>query len=179
MSRVGRKPIPVPAGVTVTVSGQQFEAKGAKGRVKLSLHRDIPVSVVGNQIEVSRMAEDGPSRARHGLMRALLANAVQGAAEGFSKELEVIGVGYKAEVKGDRVHFALGYSHPIVYPIPEGISVEIDKNMRMKISGADRQVVGQVAAEIRSLRRPDPYQGKGIRYRGEVIKMKEGKAGSK
>jgi large subunit ribosomal protein L6 len=179
MSRVGRKPIPIPSGVKVAVQGDSVVAEGPKGKVALRMIREIPVKVSGGQIEVSRVGEDGPTRAKHGLVRALVANAVKGVSEGFAKELEIIGVGYKAEIKGDKVHFALGYSHPVVYPIPKGISIELDKNMRMKISGADSQLVGQVAAEIRDLRRPDPYKGKGIKYRDEVLKMKEGKAGSK
>lgn len=180
MSRVGRKPIPIPKGITVKVDGDSFVAEGPKGNVRLPLLREIPVAIRDGQIEVSRTGEEGRDRAKHGLIRALLANAVQGVSEGFVKELEVVGVGYKAEVKGDRVNFALGYSHPVVYSIPKGIAIELDqKAMRLKISGADRQLVGQVAAEIRDLRRPDPYKGKGIKYRGEVLKIKEGKAGSK
>lgn len=180
MSRVGRKPIPVPSGIKVSVDGGAFHAAGPKGEVRLPLLAEIPVAIKNGQIEVSRLGEEGKDRAKHGLIRALLANAVRGVSEGFVKELEVIGVGYKAEIKGDKVHFALGYSHPVVFPIPTGIKVELDqKAMRLKISGADRQLVGQVAAEIRSLRNPDPYKGKGIKYREEVLKMKEGKSGSK
>ncbi len=180
MSRVGRKPIPVPSGIKVSVDGGAFLAEGPKGQVRLPLLAEIPVAIKNGQIEVTRLGEEGKDRAKHGLIRALLANAVRGVSEGFVKELEVIGVGYKAEIKGDKVHFALGYSHPVVFPIPNGIKVELDqKAMRLKISGADRQLVGQVAAEIRGLRKPDPYKGKGIKYREEVLKMKEGKSGSK
>jgi large subunit ribosomal protein L6 len=164
----------------VSVDGGAFLAEGPKGQVRLPLLAEIPVAIKNGQIEVTRLGEEGKDRAKHGLIRALLANAVRGVSEGFVKELEVIGVGYKAEIKGDKVHFALGYSHPVVFPIPNGIKVELDqKAMRLKISGADRQLVGQVAAEIRGLRKPDPYKGKGIKYREEVLKMKEGKSGSK
>ena len=130
-------------------------------------------------ITISRVGDSGPVRARHGLARALYANAVTGVAEGFKKELEVVGVGYRGDVKGKDVHFALGFSHPVIYPIPEGISIEIDKKNNITITGANRQQVGQVAAEIRSLRPPDPYKAKGIRYRGEHIRRKVGKAGAR
>ncbi|HSU84700.1 MAG TPA: 50S ribosomal protein L6, partial [Thermoanaerobaculia bacterium] len=131
-------------------------------------------------IEVTRPGDSGPQRSLHGLLRALLANAVQGASAGFTKQLDIVGVGYRAEVKGNQVQFALGYSHPVLFDIPEGIKIEIDtKANRVTVTGADRQKVGQVAAEIRGLRKPDPYKGKGIKYTGEVLRRKVGKAGGK
>ena len=179
MSRVGNKPIEIPAGVKVAVTDGNLTAEGPKGKVKQALITGFPVKVNGNVITVERPGDSGPDRAKHGLLRALLANAVRGVHEGFSQGLEIIGVGYKAEVRGNDVHFALGYSHPVVYPIPAGIKVAVDpKANRVTISGIDRQQVGQVAAEIRDLRRPDPYKQKGIRYVGEVLKKKAGKAGA-
>ena len=137
------------------------------------------MEIEGGTITVKRTGDSGPERARHGLVRSLLANAVTGVTAGFSKELEIVGVGYRGEVKGKEAHFALGYSHPVIFPIPEGISIEIDKQNKIKVEGANRQVVGQVAAEIRRLRPPDPYKAKGIRYSGEHIRRKEGKAGAR
>jgi len=139
----------------------------------------FPVEMNGNVVTIARQGDSGPERSKHGLLRALLANAVQGASAGFSKQLDIVGVGYRAEVKGTFVQFALGYSHPVIYNIPEGIKIEIDKTNRITVSGADRQQVGQVAAEIRNLRRPDPYKGKGIKYTKEVLRLKAGKAGGK
>jgi len=179
MSRVGRKPIEIPKGVKIQIADGQFVAEGPKGQVKQALIDGFPVKVENGIVSVERSGETGPDRAKHGLMRALLANAVKGVAEGFSQGLEIIGVGYKAEVRGSEVHFALGYSHPVVFPIPAGIKIEIDKANRMTVSGADRQLLGQVCAEIRRLRPPDPYKGKGIKFSDEVIRRKVGKAGAK
>ncbi len=179
MSRIGRMPIPIPQGTKVEVRDGVFMAEGPKGRVEQSLFPGFPVEVQDGVVNVTRPGDSGPDRSRHGLLRALLANAVQGAAGGFSKQLDIVGVGYRAEVKGSRVQFALGYSHPVLYDIPEGIKIEIDKSNRVTVSGADRQKVGQVAAEIRGLRRPDPYKGKGIKYTNEVLRRKVGKAGGK
>jgi large subunit ribosomal protein L6 len=172
-------PIQVPNGTNVEIKDGVFSAQGPKGKVAQSLFAGFPVEVDGSVITISRPGDSGPDRAKHGLLRALLANAVQGATAGFSKQLDIVGVGYRAEVKGTFVQFALGYSHPVIYNIPEGIKIEIDKANRITISGADRQQVGQVAAEIRSLRRPDPYKGKGIKYTKEVLRLKAGKAGGK
>jgi large subunit ribosomal protein L6 len=173
-------PIPVPTGTRVEVRDGVFVAEGPKGRVEQALFAGFPVEVKAGEVVVSRPGDSGPERSRHGLLRALLANAVQGAAGGFSKQLDIVGVGYRAEVKGNQVQFALGYSHPVLYDIPEGIRIELDaKANRVTVSGADRQKVGQVAAEIRNLRRPDPYKGKGIKYTGEVLRRKVGKAGGK
>lgn len=172
-------PIEIPKGVKVQVSGGQFLAEGPKGQVRQALLDGFPVRVEDGSVLVERTGETGPERAKHGLLRALLANAVKGVSEGFSRGLEIIGVGYKAEVRGNEVHFALGYSHPVVFQIPQGIKIEIDKANKMTVSGADRQLLGQVCAEIRSLRPPDPYKGKGIKFSDEVIRRKVGKAGAK
>ena len=180
MSRIGRMPIPIPQGTKVEVRDDVLVAEGPKGRVEQSLFPGYPVAVEDGTINVSRSGDSGPERSRHGLLRALLANAVQGAAGGFSKQLDIVGVGYRAEVKGNVVQFALGYSHPVIYDVPEGIKIDLDaKANRLTVSGADRQKVGQVAAEIRSLRRPDPYKGKGIKYTNEILRRKVGKAGGK
>jgi large subunit ribosomal protein L6 len=179
MSRIGKQPISVPAGVQVQIEGDRLVAKGPKGKVEQRLFPECPVEIEGNVIAISRRDDERPTRAKHGLIRALLANAVNGANAGFSRTLEIVGVGYRGEVKGREAHFALGYSHPVVYPIREGIDVEIDKNNKITVRGADRQHVGQVAAEIRGLRPPDPYKAKGIRYSDEVIRRKVGKAGGR
>jgi large subunit ribosomal protein L6 len=179
MSRIGRKPIPVPAGVKVRVADGVFTAEGPKGKVSQAIVPGTGVEANDNQLQVTRKDDERQTRARHGLMRALLANAVQGVSQGFSKSLEVVGVGYRAEVKGRQLHMALGYSHPVVFAIPTGVDVAVEKNTRITVSGADRQQVGQVASEIRGLRRPDPYKGKGVRYSDERLRLKVGKAGSK
>lgn len=179
MSRIGRMPIPVPQGTKVEVRDGLFVAEGPKGRVEQTLFEGYPVEVKDGAVEVARSGDTGPERSLHGLLRALLANAVQGVSAGFTKQLDIVGVGYRAEVKGPQVQFALGYSHPVLYDIPEGIKIEIDKSNRVTVSGADRQKVGQVAAEIRGLRKPDPYKGKGIKYTNEVLRRKVGKAGGK
>ncbi len=180
MSRIGRMPIAVPQGTKVEVRDGMFVAEGPRGRVEQALFAGFPVEVKEGEITVARPGDEGPERSRHGLLRALLANAVQGVSGGFTKQLDIVGVGYRAEVKGNQVQFALGYSHPVIYAIPEGIKIEIDaKANRVTVSGADRQKVGQVAAEIRGLRKPDPYKGKGIKYTGEILRRKVGKAGGK
>lgn len=180
MSRIGRMPIPVPKGTKIEVRDGSFVAEGPKGRVEQTLFPGYPVEVKDGEVTVSRPGDTGPERSRHGLLRALLANAVQGVSGGFTKQLDIVGVGYRAELKGNQVQFALGYSHPVLFDIPEGIKIEHDaKANRVTVSGADRQKVGQVAAEIRGLRRPDPYKGKGIKYTGEVLRRKVGKAGGK
>jgi large subunit ribosomal protein L6 len=179
MSRIGKMPIAVPAGTKVELKSGLFIAEGPKGKVAQPVFDGFPVSIDGNTITISRPGDSGPDRSRHGLLRALLANAVAGASAGFSKQLDIVGVGYRAEVKGKHVQFALGYSHPVIYDIPEAIKIEIDKANRITVSGPDRQQVGQVAAEIRGLRRPDPYKGKGIKYTQEILRRKVGKAGGK
>jgi len=173
-------PIAVPKGTRVEVKEDRFIAEGPKGRVEQALLPGFPVALADGVVTVARGGDSGPERSKHGLLRALLANAVQGASAGFVKQLDIVGVGYRAEVKGSHVQFALGYSHPVLYDIPAGIKIEIDaKANRVTVSGADRQQVGQVAAEIRRLRRPDPYKGKGIKYKDEILRRKVGKAGGK
>ena len=179
MSRIGKQPIEVPNGTKVEIKDDVFVAQGPKGTVSQGLFEGFPVEIDNSTVTVSRPSDLGPDRARHGLLRSLLANAVQGVTQGWTKTLDIVGVGYRAEVKGQELHLALGFSHPVIYPIPEGISMEVDKNNRVTVTGADRQQVGQVAAEIRSLRKPDPYKGKGIKYTDEIIRRKVGKAGAK
>ncbi len=178
MSRVGKLPIEIPKGTKVAIENGVFTAEGPQGKVSERLLDGIAVAVEDGVIRVTRANDTGDMRSKHGLIRALLANAVTGVSEGFVKELQLNGVGYKAEVQGRAVHFSLGYSHPVVYALPEGIDVEIDKAFKISVRGANRQEVGQVAAEIRSLRKPDPYKGKGIKYVDEVIRRKVGKAGA-
>jgi large subunit ribosomal protein L6 len=179
MSRIGKKPIPVPKGVSVKIAQGAIEVQGPKGK----LRQVIPPGVAFAQDDgtlVARLERDEPAMKKfHGLARSLVANAVTGVAEGFKKELDIVGVGYRAELKGRQVHFALGYSHPVVFEIPSGIEVAVDKQTHIVVTGADRQLVGQVAANMRRLRKPDPYKQKGVRYTGEVLKKKVGKTGAK
>lgn len=179
MSRIGKQPITIPKGAKVEVKDGVLVAEGPKGRVEQKLLPECPISIEDGVITVARSDNSGPSKAKHGLVRSLLNNAVVGVSEGFRKELEIVGVGYRGEVKGKEIHFALGYSHPVVFAIPDGVSAEIDRNNKITLDGADRQLVGQVAANIRSLRPPDPYKAKGIRYSDEHIRRKEGKSGSR
>lgn len=179
MSRIGNQPIEVPKGAKVKIEGDTFFAEGPKGKVSQKIFPECPVKIDDGVVTVSREGNAGALRAKHGLARALLANAVFGVVAGFKKELEIVGVGYRGEVKGKEVHLALGFSHDVIFSIPDGISVEIDKNGKITVEGADRQKVGQVAAELRGLRPPDPYKAKGIRYAGERIRRKVGKAGAR
>lgn len=179
MSRIGKQPIEVPKGVKIEIQDDVLVAQGPKGKMEQKLVPNCPVSLEDGVLTVSRQGDSGSARAMHGLARALINNAVVGVSEGFKKELEVVGVGYRGEVQGREVHLALGYSHPVVFPIPENIEIEIDRNNKITITGVDRQKVGQVAAEIRSLRPPDPYKAKGIRYSNEQIRRKVGKAGAR
>src|SRR5215210_5724947 len=180
MSRIGKMPIPVPSGTKVQIQDGTLVAEGPRGKVAQPLFEGYPVKIEDGVVTIERTGETGPERARHGLLRALVANAVLGVSSGFTKQLDIVGVGYRAEVKGPQVQFALGYSHPVIYDIPEGIKIEIEaKANRVTVTGADRQKVGQVAAAIRGLRRPDPYKGKGIKYTNEVLRRKVGKAGGK
>ncbi len=179
MSRVGKKEIPLPGGVEVRKEGSMAVVKGPKGSLSSPIAEGIAMEIEGNVVRLTRANEEGKTRALHGLTRALLANSVTGVSEGFKRELDIIGVGYRAEVKGQEVVFQLGYSHPIHFPLPEGITVEIDKGGHVTVTGIDKQKVGQVAAEIRSLRLPDPYKGKGIKYSDEIIRRKAGKAAGK
>ncbi len=177
MSRIGRKPIPVPAGVEVTLKEKAVLVKGPRGSLETPLPPGIRLERKDGMLVALR--QDDTQAALHGLARSLVANAVTGVSQGFQKELDIVGLGYRAESKGRSVVFNLGYSHPIEFALPEGIQVSVDKQTRLVVSGADKQMVGQVAAEIRALRPPDPYKQKGIRYVGEKLKKKVGKTGAK
>jgi large subunit ribosomal protein L6 len=176
MSRIGKKPIAVPDEVKITIKEETLEVKGPKGTLVTPILPGIKFNLDKGVLTAQVENEDRKLRALHGLCRSLAANAVEGVSKGFSKELVIEGIGYKAEVKGKEVVFSLGYSHPIHFPIPEGIAVNVEKMVNIKVSGFDRQLVGQVAADIRKLRKPDCYKGKGIRYRGEIVRKKVGKA---
>lgn len=176
MSRIGRKPISLPAGVKVQISATAVEVQGPKGKMSVPLPPGIRFEQKDDVLTATRPSEE--HRALHGLARALVANAVHGVTQGFKKELDIVGVGYRAEVKGKSVSFSLGYSHPIVFPIPDGIQISVDKQTHLVVSGYDKRQVGQVTADIRSLRPPDPYKQKGIRLVGERLKKKAGKAGA-
>lgn len=179
MSRVGRMPISVPNGTKIEIETSRFVAKGPKGTVVTHVPPGVTIEQDGATLEIKRHDDTPTSRSRHGLVRALVANAVAGASEGFTKKLEIVGVGYRAEVKGRELHLALGFSHPVVFAIPDGIEITVEKNTALSVAGADRQKVGQVSAELRSLRKPDPYKGKGVKYAGEKLRRKVGKAGGK
>jgi len=179
MSRIGKKPITIPKGVTVNVRDGAVEVQGPKGKLRQGVPAGINFELVDGTLLAKRSTEDPALGKFHGLARSLVANAVAGVTDGFKRELDIVGVGYRANVEGSKVVFALGYSHPVVFPIPEGIKIAVDaKANRVTVSGIDRQKVGQVAAEIRELRKPDPYKQKGIRYVGEILKKKAGKAGA-
>jgi len=179
MSRIGRLPVPVAAGVKVDVTGRTVNVKGPKGSLAQELPGGIQAEVADGKILVKRRDDSKPQRALHGLTRALLNNAVVGVTQGFTKELEIQGVGYRAQVAGASVSFSLGFTHPIDFPIPAGIQIAIDKQTKLTITGIDRQKVGQVAAKIRALRPPDVYKGKGVRYTTEHVRKKAGKTGAK
>jgi large subunit ribosomal protein L6 len=178
MSRVGGKAIAVPKEVKVQVAERSLSIEGPKGTLLTPVPPGITFALAGAELTCKRANDERQQRAYHGLARALAQNAIKGVTEGFSRELDIVGVGYKAQVEGDKVVFSLGFSHPIEYRIPDGIRIAVDKQTRVVVSGIDRQKVGQVAAEIRGLRKPDPYKQKGIRYVGEVLKKKAGKAGA-
>jgi large subunit ribosomal protein L6 len=178
MSRIGKKPIPVPKGVTIKVQPDSVEFKGPKGTLTQRTPPHILFEVAGADLVAKTVRPDPELSKFHGLARSLMANAMRGVTEGFKKELDIVGVGYRAEVRGKQVVFALGYSHPVVFDIPAGIEVVIDKQTHVTVTGIDRQLVGQVAADIRRLRKPDPYKQKGVRYMGEVLKKKVGKTGA-
>lgn len=176
MSRIGRKPIAVPAGVKIQVAQGKVDVQGPKGKLSIALPAGIQMEQKGAELHAIRQSDD--QAALHGLARALVANAVIGVTQGFKKDLDIVGVGYRAELKGKFVNFALGYSHPVEFPIPEGIQITVEKQTHMTVSGADRGQVGQVCANLRALRPPDPYKQKGIRISGERLKKKAGKAGA-
>ena len=175
MSRIGKKPIPLPSGVKIKV-GEQLEVTGPKGKLTVPIPEGITFEQVDGKLEVKRASDD--HAAVHGLTRALAANAVQGVSAGFVRELDIVGIGYRADVKGKIATFTLGYSHPIEVLLPEGVDLKIDKQTHLVLAGHDRQLLGQVAANIRALRKPDPYKNKGIRYTGEVLRKKVGKTGA-
>lgn len=179
MSRIGKKPIAIPKGVKVDVEPGAVEIQGPKGKLRQTLPVGIGFHVEGEQLQAKTLQDDPQLSKFHGLARSLVANAVRGVTDGFKKELDIVGVGYRAELKGKQVHFALGYSRPVIFDIPQGIDVAIDKQTHITVTGIDRQQVGQVAANIRRLRKPDPYKQKGVRYTGEVLKKKAGKTGAK
>jgi large subunit ribosomal protein L6 len=179
MSRIGKKPIPLPKGVKVAVAGGAVEVQGPKGTLRQALPPGITMEVADGTLQAQAdKAMPGVGKF-HGLARSLVANAVHGVTEGYKRELDIVGVGYRAELKGRQVHFALGYSHPVVFDLPQGIDVTVDKQTHLTVTGIDKQLVGQVAANLRSLRKPDPYKQKGVRYTGEVLKKKAGKTGAK
>lgn len=186
MSRVGKRPIKIPAGVKVAIRADMLEFEGKKGKLTSPVPPGISFKLDGDVLTAHRESDAKPYPAYHGLARALAANCVKGVSDGFSKTLDIVGIGFKAEAKPKAVTFSLGYSHPIEFPIPEGISIKVERQSRtlqnyaasVVISGADRQLVGQVAADIRFLRRPDPYKGKGVRYLNETVRLKVGKKGA-
>lgn len=177
MSRIGRLPIDIPAGATVSIDGQSVAVKGPKGELSLVIAEPIQAKVEDNQVLVSRPDDERSSRALHGLTRTLIANQLIGVTQGYSKGLEVVGTGYRVAAKGSDLEFALGYSHPITVNPPAGISFAVEGNNRVTVIGIDKQLVGEVAANIRKLRKPEPYKGKGVRYAGEIVRRKAGKSG--
>ena len=177
MSRIGKLPIPVPAGVEVKIDGQSVEVKGPKGTLSLVVAAPIAVALEESTVVVSRPNDERLARSLHGLTRTLIANNIQGVTEGFTKGLEIVGTGYRVAAKGNALEFALGYSHPITVEPPAGISFSVDGNTKITVHGIDKQAVGEVAANIRKLRKPEPYKGKGVRYAGEVVRRKAGKSG--
>ena len=179
MSRIGKKPIVVPKGVTVKVVDGAVEVQGPKGKMRQAFPAGINFELADGHLLARRSTEDPELAKFHGLARSLVANAVVGVTDGYKRELDIVGVGYRAEVKGRQVIFALGYSHPVVLDIPTGIEITIDKQTHITVMGVDRQLVGAVSANIRRLRKPDPYKQKGVRYTGEVLKKKAGKTGAK
>jgi len=178
MSRIGKRSIPIPDGVSVAAREGEVEVKGPKGVLRRRLPARIAMDVEDDVIRLSRPDEKRPTRALHGLTRALLANMVNGVSEGFVRELEIEGVGYRGEARGQTLNLNLGFSHPIEMPVPEGLSVSVEANTKIRIEGVDKELVGQFAADVRKLRPPEPYKGKGIRYAGERVRRKVGKAGA-
>lgn len=176
MSRIGNKPVQIPAGVEVAVNGNNVAVKGPKGQLDIDVYEKLTVTVEENVLHVSRPDDERETRARHGLTRALIHNMVVGVSEGFEKKLELAGVGYRVQQKGKNLEFSLGFSHPVIVEAPEGITFEVPDNTHVNVKGIDKQQVGQVAAEIRGKRPPEPYKGKGIHYVGEHIRRKLGKA---
>ena len=179
MSRIGKKPVTLPKGVAVDIQGNTVAVKGPKGELRRTLHADMQVALTDGQVTVARPSDEKRHKALHGLSRTLVQNMVDGVSKGFSKTLEIQGVGYKAEAKPYGVNLIVGFSHPVKYEAPKGIKISVENNTVVKIEGADKEAVGQVAAELRSVRPPEPYKGKGIRYQGEQVRRKAGKTGAK
>ena len=179
MSRIGKRPIPLPKNVTATVDGQTIRVKGPRGELERRLHAAMRVTVEDGNVVVARPSDESEHKALHGLTRTLVANMVEGVTKGFQKQLDIVGVGYKAEARPYGLQLALGFSHPVEYRAPKGIKLTAPQPTQILVEGADKEVVGQVAAELRSLRPPEPYKGKGIKYAGEQIRRKAGKAGGK
>jgi large subunit ribosomal protein L6 len=177
MSRIGKQPIPIPSGVEVQVAASRVSVKGSKGSLALELHPAMSVAITDGNVVVSRPTDEAQHRALHGLTRSLIANMVEGVTNGYTRTLEIQGVGYRAALKGATLEIAVGYSHPVIVEAPAGITFEVPQPNRIIVSGTDKQAVGQVAANIRAIRKPDPYKGKGIRYQGEYVRKKAGKAG--
>jgi large subunit ribosomal protein L6 len=178
MSRIGKKPIPIPKGVTIKVDGALVDVKGPKGQLRQPLPPGVIAAIEDGQLVTRRERDEKALGKFHGLARSLVNNAVVGVTDGWKRELDIVGVGYRAEVKGKQVVLALGYSHPVIFEVPTGIEIAIEKQTHITVTGVDRQLVGQVAANLRRLRKPDPYQQKGVRYTGEVLKKKAGKTGA-
>jgi large subunit ribosomal protein L6 len=176
VSRIGKLPVAIPGGVKVAVDTNAVRVEGPKGKLHTTVPAGVNVKVDGNVVRVERVAEDRKIRALHGLTRKLIANMAQGVSQGFSRVLDINGVGYRAEVRGQEIHMTLGYSHPVIFPLPQGVTASVERQVIITLSGADRQLIGETAAKIRSLRPPEPYKGKGIKYREEFIKRKAGKA---
>jgi large subunit ribosomal protein L6 len=179
MSRIGKKPVTLPKGVAVEIQGNTVAVKGPRGELRRTLHSEMQVAMADGQVTVARPSDEKRHKALHGLTRTLVQNMVEGVSKGFSKTLEIQGVGYKAEAKPYGVNLIVGYSHPVKYEAPKGIKISVENNTVVKIEGADKEAVGQVAAELRSVRPPEPYKGKGIRYQGEQVRRKAGKTGAK
>ena len=179
MSRIGKKPIAIPKGVNVTIHAGALDIQGPKGKLTQRIPPGIAFEMAEGQLKAAALRQDPELGKFHGLARSLIANGVLGVTEGFKRELDIVGVGYRAEIRGKQAVFALGYSHPVVFDIPQGIDIAIEKQTHVTVTGVDRQLVGQVAANIRRLRKPDPYKQKGVRYTGEVLKKKTGKTGAK
>ncbi|KXK31130.1 MAG: 50S ribosomal protein L6 [Candidatus Hinthialibacteria bacterium OLB16] len=175
MSRIGKMPITIPSGVQVKIENSTIDVKGPKGALSRSIHSRISVNIEDEKILVTRPNDEKQNKALHGLTRALINNMVVGVTQGFTRRLEIQGVGYRAAVEGKSLKLDLGYSHPIFYPFPQGIDIRVEKNTLLFVEGIDKEVVGQTAAEIRAFRKPEPYKGKGVRYAGEVIRLKVGK----
>ena len=179
MSRIGKRPVPVPAKVTVTIDGQAVTVKGPKGELSRVLPEGVAISQEELGITVTPNSESRRSRERHGLCRTLIANMIEGVTNGYQKRLEIQGVGYRAQVQGSKLNMSLGYSHPVIFDPPEGIQFAVESNTNVIVSGIDKEVVGNIAAKIRDARPPEPYKGKGVRYAGEYVRRKAGKAGKK